>query len=110
MSYSQGQQWIGPGLSSPCLSISEPRAARCPRTMSSALCSGWLTSGASGIDASVSLPLKRERGAMVAAMSGPGPGVVLALVGRDLYAPVRVSSRVEIPGRRAGDYSMSRTI
>ena len=43
-------------------------------------------------------------------MSGPGPGVVLALAGRDLDAPVRVSGKVEILGRRAGDYSMSRTI
>jgi hypothetical protein len=34
--------------------------------MSSAVCVVWGGSGASGIDASVSLPLWRERGAMLA--------------------------------------------
>lgn len=38
-------------------------------TMSSAACTGCTCSGASGIDASVSLPLCRKRGAMTAAVA-----------------------------------------
>ena len=59
--------------------------------MSSAVCGRWAGSGASGIDASVSLPLCRERGAMVAAL----PWMQLGAALRDLDAlgGIRVSAR-----------------
>ena len=55
--------------------------------MSSAACVVWRGSGASGIDASVSLPLWRERGAMLAAVRAVKPRAAV----RDSDALVHIS-------------------